>query len=156
MHRHACATLACHEKTPGYRFSPEISHNAAWMHTACVPPMQVLETPDIQHCSRNNGVCVGAPLFISSHRNPRRDFVPGYPPRTSALGLSYRPADAPRQIMIALISFDSRLSILSRDIVTRQDTKDKIILRRTSQLTERMKIDVEIEVHVNAMLRLLL
>jgi len=58
-------------RRPPDRFSPEISHNAAWMHTACVSPMQVLETPDIQHCSRNNGVCVGAPLFISSHQNPR-------------------------------------------------------------------------------------
>lgn len=120
------ATLARHGedvKTPGCRFPPEISHNAAWMHAARATPVQVLETPDIQHCLRNNGVSVGAPSHpvSHSHRNPHRDFVlRRHPPRTSALGLSYRPADAPQQIMIAPISFDSRLSVLSRDIVTRQ------------------------------------
>lgn len=109
-------------KTPGCRFPPEISHNVAWMHAAT--PVQVLETPDTQHCSRNNGVCDGRspPLHSTSpSRNLCCDFAcSAIPPRTSALGLSYRPADAPQQIMIALISFDSRLSVLSRDIVTRR------------------------------------
>lgn len=62
-------------------------------------------------------------LFIPPHRTEisvASSRARAIPPRTSALGLSYRPADAPQQIMIALISFDSRLFVLPRDIVTRQ------------------------------------
>lgn len=87
----------------------------------------MLEIPDMQHCSRNNGefVVENPPLppcrsiFLPFRLTTKsRDALraPDHPPMREQAFLSLRP----RQIMIALISVDSRLSVLSRDIVTRQ------------------------------------
>lgn len=112
----------------------------------------------MQHCSRNNGVCSGflSPTtrftFSFHFTHPKSRDSPSsspldHPPMREANALLMAFLSLwPRQIMIALISFNSRLSVLPRDIVTRQHEGQDNSQKSLSRPSERMKIDVGMEV----------
>lgn len=103
-----------------------LSETQEWSLDAYDPgsPVQTDRYPACNIVRTNNGVCSGKSSLpcrsifsLPPHHPKSRDLVPRpSPKRASRAFLSLRP----RQIMIALISVDSRLSVLSRDIVTRQ------------------------------------
>lgn len=103
-----------------------LSKAQEWMHMIrallCKQTEISWQVSGVQHCSHKQWSLqrqVLSPLpvhFFPSTSPPEVARPRPSPKRASRAFLSLRP----RQIMIALISVDSRLSVLSRDIVTRQ------------------------------------